>query len=152
MIGGAVYLTLACLSVVLTQDGSEPVSAIWVSNAAAIAILLRARLRSELPFLLACFAASLIANGVARLPDSTALLFSVANLTEIVVVLALSRAGGRATPDMSRLADLARFVWAGGLVAPLASAVLAVPAMGVSFAEWRAGGWRGSSPTAWRWS
>ncbi len=140
MLGGGLYLALACLTLLPGLGDGAPVSAIWIANAAAVAILLRAELRSEVPFLLACFAASLLANAVGQLPDVTAVIFSIAHLAEIILVLALTRLGGRAQPDMSRLSDLARFVWAGALVAPLASALVAVPMMGGSFAEWRAGG------------
>ena len=140
--GGAVYLALACVSLVLATTG-ETVSPIWLPNACAVAFLLRVRLRNELPFLLACFAASLGANAVAQLPDHIALLFSWGNMIEIVIVLALTRTAGSIMPDMSRLTDLARFVWAGGLVGPLGSAILTAPAMGDTLEQVRAGavGW-----------
>ena len=136
--GGAGYLALACLSLLLAHAG-ETVSPIWLPNAVAIAVLLRVRLRCELPFLGACFAASLAANAVVQLPDGVALVFSLANLAEMIVVLALTRNAGRAVPDMNRLADLSRFVWAGGLVGPLASALIVMPMTGDSLAAWRAG-------------
>lgn len=139
LFGGAGYLAVACLSLLLAHAG-ESVSPIWLPNACAVAFLLRRRLRNELPFLAACFAASLAANAVVQLPDRMALAFSLANLVEIVAVLALTRAAGRPLPDMNRLSDLARFVWAGGLIGPLLSACFAVPVMGDSFQELRAGG------------
>lgn len=138
LFGGAVYLALACASLVIATAG-ETVSPIWLPNACAVAFLLRVRLRNELPFLLVCFAASLGANAVAQLPDHIALLFSWGNMIEIVIVLALTRTGGSLRPDMSRLTDLARFVWAGGLVGPLASAMLTAPAMGDTLEQVRAG-------------
>ncbi len=137
-IGAAGYLALACLSLVLSQAG-ETVSPIWLPNACAVALLLRVRLRNEVPFLLACFAASLAANAVVQLPDQIAVVFSSANLVEIVIVLALTRGVARRRVDMNRLGDLARFVWAGGLVGPLASAAVAMPMMGDSLSAWQAG-------------
>ena len=138
LIGGAGYLALACLSLALSRAG-ETVSPIWLANACAVAVLLRARLRCEVPFLAACFAASLAANAVVQLPDSVALVFSIANVVEIVAVLGLTRVPGRAPPDMNRLGDLARFVWAGGLVGPVLSAMVALPVLGTSLEALRAG-------------
>ncbi len=138
LVGGAGYCVLACLSLWLANAGGN-VTPLWLPNAFAVALLLRTRLGNELPFLLACFAASLAANAVLQLPDRIALLFSVANVVEIVVVLALTRTAARIDAEMDRLSDLARFVWAGGLVGPLVSAIITAPVMGASFEEVRAG-------------
>jgi PAS domain S-box-containing protein len=123
----------------MLSRAGETVSPIWLANACAVAVLLRARLRCEVPFLAACFAASLAANVVVNLPDTVALVFSLANVVEIVAVLALARVPGREPPDMNRLGDLARFVWAGGLVGPVVSALVALPVMGTSLDQLRAG-------------
>lgn len=138
LIGGAGFLAIACLSLLLAHAG-ETVSPIWLPNACAVAVLLRARLRNEVPFLIACLAASLAANVVAAQPDKVALVFSIANLVEIIAVLALTRFAGRVVPDMNRLSDLARFVWAGGLIGPLLSAIIVMPVMGDTLAALRAG-------------
>jgi len=135
--GGFGYFALACLSLLIAHAGN--VSPVWLPNACAVAFLLRFRLRNELPIFLACFAASIAANAVMQLPDRVALLFSLANVVEIVVVLALTRVVGRKPPGMHRLDDLARFVWAGGLVGPLLSAIVAMPALGDNFEQLRAG-------------
>lgn len=68
-----------------------------------------------------------------------ALVFSLGNMVEIIAVLALARKAVHAQPDMSRLADLARFVWAGGLVGPLLSAAVTAPLMGASLPDVRLG-------------
>ncbi|MBA4767694.1 MAG: MASE1 domain-containing protein, partial [Porphyrobacter sp.] len=138
LIGGVGYLVIACLSLALAHAG-ETVSPIWLPNACVVALLLRARLSCELPLLAACFAASLAANAVVQLPDTVALVFSIANIAEIIAVLALTRVAGRAEPDMTRLGDLARFVWGGGLVGPLVSAILVMPVLGGDWDSWRAG-------------
>jgi two-component system, sensor histidine kinase len=138
LIGGAGYLVIACLSLALARAG-ETVSPIWLANACAAALLLRARLACELPLLAACFAASLLANGVVHLPDGVSLVFSLANIVEIIVVLALTRTAGSAVPDMNRLGDLGRFIWGGGLVGPLVSALLVMPVLGHDWNSWRAG-------------
>ena len=136
--GGLAYLALACISLLLSRAG-DTVSPIWLPNAFAAAFLLRTRLTNELPFLLAILLGSLGANVVAQLPWHLAAVFSLGNLAEIIVVIALSRTSLRLHPDMSRLPDLARFVWAGGLVGPLVSAILTAPVMGANFADIRSG-------------
>lgn len=149
LVGGAAYCVLACLSLWLADAGGN-VSPVWLPNACAVALLLRTRLGNELPFLLACFAASLVANAVLQLPDRLALLFSIANVVEIVVVLALTRTAVHGEAKMDHLSDLARFVWAGGLVGPLVSAILTAPVIGANFEQVRAGGvaWFLSNSTA----
>ena len=147
--GGAGYFALACFSLWLGHaDGN--VTPVWLANAFAVALLLRTRLGNELPFLLACFAASLAANAALQLPDRIALLFSIANAVEIVVVLALIRTASRVDAKMDHLSDLARFVWAGGLVGPLVSAFLTAPVMGADFEQVRTGAvaWFLSNSTA----
>ncbi|HSF13684.1 MAG TPA: hypothetical protein VLA50_11990, partial [Erythrobacter sp.] len=90
MIGGIGYLALASLSLQIGRVG-ETVSPIWLPNACAVVFLLRARLSNELPFLMAAFAASLCSNIVSQLPDHVALLFTIANVAEIIAVVALTR-------------------------------------------------------------
>jgi hypothetical protein len=138
LVGGVAYLALACISLLLARTG-ETLSAIWLPNACAVAFLLRSRIGNELPFLAAAFAGSLSANVLAQLPGHVALVFALGNVVEIIAVLALTRQVAHTQPDMSRLADLARFVWAGGLVGPLLSAIITAPVMGVTLPEMRAG-------------
>ncbi len=138
LIGGAGYLVLACLSLIPAQS-ADAFSLIWLPNAFAVAVLMRARLRTELPFLIACLAAGVGANMVLQVPNMAAVMFSLANLAEITAVLALTRIAGRGPPDMNRLGDLGRFVWAGGLIGPLVSALIAVPALGGGIDGLRAG-------------
>ena len=136
LIGGAAYLALACISLLLARAG-DTVSPIWLPNACAAAFLLRVRVGNEWPFFAAALAASLAANGVAQLPDHIALMFSLANVAEIIIVVALTRQNRQSRPDMTRLGDLARFVWAGGLVGPLLSAMMCLPVMGSNLADIR---------------
>ncbi len=134
--GGAAYLALACLGLWLARTSGH--SAIMgLPNALAVAVLLRARLKAELPFLLACFAASLAAHAVLHLPGSVALPLALADLAAILVVLALTRRPDRRDVQMDHIADLGRFVWAGGLMGPLVGAILAVPAQGMALGEIR---------------
>lgn len=127
--GGAVYLVCACLSLLLARAG-DTVTPVWLPNALAVVLLLRARLSHEWLFLALAFLASLAANQVAQLPWTVALVFSFANAVEIAVVVALARQAGAGGCDMTRLSHLARFVWAGGPVGPLVSGLIAATVMG----------------------
>lgn len=89
LLGAGLYLLSgwASLLLALAGDGITPV---WLPNALAVLLLLRARLRHEWLFLGLAFCASLGANAVAQQPWPVACLFSLANLAEIMVVLALT--------------------------------------------------------------
>jgi len=136
LLGAAGFLALACLSLLLARAG-DAITPVWLPNACAVVFLLRARLANEWLFLGLAFFASLAANGVGQLPWQIALVFAFANVIEIAVVLSLSRHEGDETGDMTRLPDLARFVWAGGLVGPLFSALLVAPVLGSDLATIR---------------
>ncbi len=142
VLGGAAYLALAWLSL-LSSRADDTASLIWLPNACAVAFLLRARIGNEIPFLIASLAGSLGGYAIAQVPGHVSLVFSLANVAEIIVVLALTRTATRLQPDMSRLPDLARFVWAGGLIGPLLSAILTAPVMGADWADMR------TEATAW---
>ncbi|NQX94421.1 MAG: response regulator [Erythrobacter sp.] len=98
-------------------------------NAAAVAFLLRARFKNELPFLAAVPPSSLAAYALSGEPVSSAAVFALANLASVLIVLSLTRRLVGHAPDMSSLQDLARFVWIGGLAGPLASTAIASAAM-----------------------
>ena len=134
ILGGLVYLALACLSLVISRTG-DVVTTIWLPNACAVAFLLRAKLRNEWPFLIAAFCASLASNVMVAQPNHVALVFSLANMAEIAVVLAVTRRAVGWDQDMQRLSDLAHLVWAGGLVGPLASALLIAPVTSTNFGQ-----------------
>jgi PAS domain S-box-containing protein len=134
IVGGLGYLALACLSLIIVRGG-ETVSPIWLPNAFAVAFLLCARLSNEWPFLVGAFAGSLISNVIPQLPDHVSLLYTLANLAEIMVVVSLTRRTLGVVPDMSRLADLGRFAWAGALAGPLLSTAVTLPVMGASLIE-----------------
>ncbi|WP_158094092.1 ATP-binding protein [Erythrobacter tepidarius] len=136
--GGAAYLACACLSLLLARIG-DTVLPVWLPNALAVVWLLHARLSHEWLFLGLAFLAGLAANQFAQQPWSVALVFSFANAVEIAVVLVLARQAGGGRCDMTRLSHLARFVWAGGLVGPLVSALIAATVMGRDLATLREG-------------
>ncbi|MFY7744131.1 MAG: ATP-binding protein [Erythrobacter sp.] len=127
--GAGLYLLSGWASLLLAMAG-DTVTPVWLPNALAVVLLLRARLRHEWLFLVLALLASLGANAVAQQPWPMAAIISLANVIEIAVVLALTRRADGSEGDMTRLAQLARFVWAGGLVGPLVSGLLVAPLMG----------------------
>ncbi|QIQ87067.1 ATP-binding protein [Erythrobacter sp.] len=142
LLGAAAFFALAAASLATASYGQVAAS-VWLPNALGVAFLLRARLSNELPFLLAFAVASLSANMLFGADAATALTFTLANLVDVALVTWLTRRGCGAFADMTRVSHLARFVWAGGLVGPAASAALAslaLPAGGVPFP---------SGPLAW---
>ncbi len=138
LLGGGGYLLFACASLLLARAG-DTVTPVWLPNALAVVLLLRVQLRNEWLLLGLALLGSLAANEVAQLPWRMALVFSLANVIEIVVVLALTRSADDGRADMTRLSHLARFVWAGGLVGPLVSGLLVAPLMGSDLVSIREG-------------
>ncbi len=138
LLGGVGYLLFACLSLMLARAGDN-VTPVWLPNALALLLLLRARLANEWLLFGLIFLASLAANAVGTMPWQLAAMYSFANVIEIAVVVALTRGTDDGSGDMTRLAQLARFVWAGGVIGPLASAVLVSPLMGSNLAAIRDG-------------
>ena len=147
------YLAFACLSLLIARAGDQ-VAPIWLPNACVVVVMLRARLANEWLALALIVPAGLVANAVAQLPWATAAVFALANALEIGLVLhfarqrapgggpGAARPDGHAPPreaDMTRLSELARFVWAGGLIGPLAAALLVAPVMGPGWSAIREG-------------
>ena len=128
-LGAIGFWLLASLSLSLSRFDSF-LASIWLPNACAVAFLLRARLSNELPFYGAILIAGAISNTMAGTPPQVSLVFSIANLIDIVIVTSLTRRFCGPRPDMAKLDHLARFVWAGGLVGPIVSASIAAIAMG----------------------
>ncbi len=128
-LGAIGFWLLAVTSLSLSRFDSS-LASIWLPNACAVAFLLRARLSNELPFYGAILIAGAISNAMSGTPPQVSLVFSIANLLDILVVTSLTRQFCGSRPDMTKLDHLARFVWAGGLVGPILSASVAAIAMG----------------------
>ncbi len=139
VLGGFGFFALACLSMWLAPMG-DTLTAVWLPNAIVTVLLLRARVANEWPLLAAVLIGGCAAYGIAGQAWPVALLLAGAHVVEVVVVSAIVRAPGTGVPDMRRLGDLARLVWAGGLVAPFASAILAAATMGPGLDAIRIGG------------
>ncbi|WP_298471634.1 ATP-binding protein [uncultured Erythrobacter sp.] len=128
-LGALGFWLLAVASLSLSRFDSI-LASVWLPSACAVAFLLRARLSNELPFYGAILVAGTVANMAVGTPLQVALVFSVANILNIVTVTFLTRRFCGHRPDMTKLEHLARFVWAGGLVGPCLAASFAAIAMG----------------------
>lgn len=122
---------LAWGGITLTRDES-PVAAVWLPNAALVAILLRGRGVGDLVFLPPAFVANVIANSLAGDELGQAAALSLVNSIEILVVWFGMRRLGAPRPDMSLLPDLLAFCAVAGVIAPIVSAGLAVVALGAT--------------------
>ncbi|MEO1729362.1 MAG: ATP-binding protein [Pseudomonadota bacterium] len=129
LIGAAFYFALAYLSIALSRFDTA-LATIWLPSAAAVAFLLRMKLANEAAFYAAAFTASFLANALKGNEMSVSLIFSLANMANVMLVTWLTRRHCGDAPDMSDLGTLARFVWIGGLVGPLTAASIAALAMG----------------------
>ena len=127
--GGLGFLVLGLLCLSLSRSDAA-LASVWLPNAAAVALLLLARLRNEIPAYAAIALASISANMLAELPPVSAMVFSTANIVEIALVTWLTRRGCRGVPNMTSLAHLGRFLQNGGVLGPVLSTLLAAFAMG----------------------
>ena len=128
LIAGAVYFALAFFSISLSRFDTA-LATIWLPSAAAVAFLLRMKLANEVAVYAAAFTASVLANMLNGNAIEVSLLFSLANMANVMLVTWLTRRHCGLEPDMSDLGTLARFVWIGGLVGPLTGASIAALAM-----------------------
>ncbi|MEL7444955.1 MAG: ATP-binding protein [Pseudomonadota bacterium] len=141
-VGGIAFGLLAYLSVSMTRF-EGPLATIWLPDAAAVAFLLRARLKNEVPFLCAIFLGSIAGDGTVGFPAHQTLVFSAANILDVVVVTILIRHFCGWRPNMANINHLASFALIGGLIGPLISATVASTVMGQGTDDfWRAvSGW-----------
>ncbi len=125
VIAALVFGTLGFGSVLLTR-GDGHFAAVWLPNAVAVAFLFKFRPAPQWPILLAMGAGSAGGNLVAGFSLATAAGFALANITEIAAVILLMRRAGCPRPKLERMDDLVSFAIFAGLVAPIASTLIAV--------------------------
>jgi|GEM_PF-649668 len=105
-------------------------ASIWVPNAFAVSVLFIARLRNELPLVVAIGLGSLAANMLSGTAGPIALVFTIANLTNILIAAWLTRRVCGAVPDLTDLSHLGHFLQYAGVVAPVAGTLIAAPVLG----------------------
>ncbi len=135
---GALH-ALAVAAILWPQPQPALAIGLWPPNACVVALLLRHRFANEWLVLGAVLVASLVARLAGGSDLHGAAILSLANGAEILLAVGLTRhlCGGQ--PDMARLAALGRFIWAGGVAAPLASAAIASLTMAGDLAALKSG-------------
>ncbi|MBX7542054.1 ATP-binding protein [Qipengyuania sphaerica] len=120
--------SLAYLSADLTRADGR-VAVVWLPNAFMVAALLRLRIPNEGLVLLAALAGNFASNLVIGDTPVTAAILSLANLVEVWIAVSLVRHWCGPRPDMADTHDLTRFMLAAGLVAPVASSLVATASL-----------------------
>lgn len=136
---GGFYALLAAAVLVIHGEASPGIG-LWPPNACVVALLLLSnRIRNEWLVLASAMIAGLAVQIAGGFTPADAAVMSAANVAEITIAVALTRHLCGSRPDLSRIGDLSRFIWAGGVVAPVCSALLATFAMGDDLAAIRDG-------------
>lgn len=126
-------------AILLPQERASLATGLWPANACVVAFLLHARLRNEWLPLAAILIAGAAVHWASGFGPGAAMLLAIAHVVEITGAVGLTRWLCGARPDLARLGDLTRFIWAGGCAAPLGSAAVASPVLGADLATIGAG-------------
>lgn len=130
--GGAGFFALSTLGLALAR--TDPVlAAVSMPLAAAVALLLLARPRNELPTYAAFALALLGAHLGAATGFPHALHLTFASLLEVFLVAWLVRRFCAPLPDLTHLVQVGRFLETAGLAGPIIAAIVAAPALGASW-------------------
>ncbi len=123
---GAVFCMLAILCIAATRF-EEPIATIWIPNAVIAAFLLHTGHDRANPLcFVAVFIGSALANWFSDFPPIHVLAFAAANTIEIFVAVFAARYLCDGRPNFENVSHLARFVLAGGLLAPVVSSTIAM--------------------------
>lgn len=125
-----IFGLLAWGGISLTQDEGR-IAVVWLANAFLVAVILRSKKKHVPYYLLGAFLANIAANLLTGDTVNQGMALAAINQFEIILIWLLMRRFGAAAPDMQRIWDLGKFCLVGGLVAPLASGLLA----GLVFSE-----------------
>ncbi len=120
LIGGVLFFALGVASVEFSRFGAG-LASIWLPAAAVTAMVLRARLSNELPFLACIAIAGLAANlylGNSALISSG---YVLGNVVEIAAITSLTRRHCGTRADMSDVRHLGQFLLFGGIIGPALS-------------------------------
>jgi len=136
---GVLYALIAG-AIVLPQSHASINIGLWPPNACVAAFLLLShRIANEWLVLGCVTVASVCVQLLGGFNPADAVVLSTANLVEIALAVALTRHLCGPRPRLSRIGHLSRFILAGGVAAPLCSAVVASFALGSDLAAIRNG-------------
>ncbi len=139
----SLYLIAATTTIHLTSDGRD-IATIWPANAILLALLLADDEPRLLPILTAGFFGNVAANMLTRGTLAAPLMFSVANLVEVVIATQLIGPARAKAGLLGSTEATLRFLIAAGLIAPCISGLLGAAtaffvfgeAIGKSFPVW----------------
>lgn len=120
----AIFGLLAWGGASLTQDEGR-IAVVWLANAFLVAVILRSAKRHVPYYLAGAFLANIAANLLTGDTVIRGTALAAINQFEMILIWFLMQRLGAAKPDMQRIWDLGKFCLVGGLVAPLASGLLA---------------------------
>lgn len=120
----AIFGILAWGGVSLTRDEGN-IAVVWLANAFLVAVILRSEEKHVPFYLVGAFASNVAVNLLAGDTVARGTMLAAINQFEIVLLWFLIRRLGAAKPDMQRVSELGKFCLVGGLLAPLASGLLA---------------------------
>ncbi|MGB5724879.1 MAG: ATP-binding protein [Parasphingorhabdus sp.] len=120
----AIFGLLAWGGVNLTRDEGN-IAVVWLANAFLVAVILRSEIKHIPYYLAGAFVSNLAVNLLVGDTVTHSITLAAINQFEMVLIWLLMRRFGLTRPDMQQLAELGKFCLAGGLVAPLASGLLA---------------------------
>ncbi|MFN3990846.1 MAG: ATP-binding protein [Erythrobacter sp.] len=138
LLAGVLYALVAA-AILCPQQQATLLVGLWPPNACVAALLLRHRFANEWLVLAAVVAAGMAVQLGAGFAPASAAILTAANGVEMLLAVALTRQMCGGQPDMTRLAALSRFIWSGGIAAPLASAMIASLTIGGDPAALRSG-------------
>jgi len=120
----AVVFITAYAAITLTNH-TQRVAVIWVANAFLLSVVTRAPRATWVTYLLTGYLANLAADMATGDSFGFAAALSACNTVEVLVAAALVARNFPGTPDLSRAAELFRFAFICGGIAPLVSGILA---------------------------
>lgn len=134
LVAATAYFVAAAATIHLTSDGRD-IATIWPANAILLALLLADEKPRWWTVLSAGFVGNVVANYMTRGTIAAPLLYSVANLVEVVIanrLIGLSRPCGGL---LLKTGDAMRFIVAAGLVAPSISGLIGAMTAYLVFGE-----------------
>ena len=119
-----VFGLLAWGGIALTRDEGR-IAIVWLPNALLVAVLLRSKPSSAFVYLPAAFCVNVASNLIIGDAIARAIILALLNQFEILIILLAMWKIGLPRPDMQNLRHLGIFVLIGGILAPMASGLLA---------------------------
>ena len=134
VLAASLYFLLAASTVDLTSNG-RTIATVWPANAVLVAFLWLDRRPRWSAIISAGVVANIAANWLTRGTIAGPLLYSLANVVEVVLAVTLARSRDGTADALQSTRGLLRFFWAAGVVAPLVSAVVGAGVASGVFAQ-----------------